>query len=583
MAKVETILAVDIGADSLKIAEFSYPPQGGMILESFAFVEYGADIKEEELLPALAAAFHTAMEEHQFQSRKVHLSISGQSAFTKFVKLPPVGDDKSRISQLVDYEARQNIPFPINEVVWDYQLIQSSDEQEQGEIEVMFVVVKSDFIEGITKVFESVGMETTIVEVAPCSCYNAARANNLGEDECVMLLNIGGKCSNLVFIDSGRFYVRPIPIAGQTITQQVAKEFGIPYPDAEEMKRRHGFVALGGAYEEPDSEVSATVSKIVRNTMTRLHGEINRSINVYRAQQKGKKPMKLFLAGGSSVMAFTPRFFAEKLRIPVEYFNPFQVVSLSPAIDRENLAEVAHMFSEVIGLGLRHATVCPIEISLVPESVKRQHELKLKRPYFYSSAAAMVMCLGVAWMGLSQQDNYFKKHIKTAEDKLLKTNQDSRLVRTANNQLLDTQRKYEDAKKILDQRDIWLKLLDEIQVVLPDRMWLVKIQATDSAGETTARRTPEKDAGDIFSLFGQSASSAKAPTSTKKEWIEMEGHSMYEKGVISYLDILKGNLKKSPFFSDAEDGITTNYYIPASGNNNVDSFKVTAKLKEPLK
>lgn len=78
-------------------------------------------------------------------------------------------------------------------------------------------------------------------------------------------------------------FIRPIPIGGDTITQQVAKEFGIGFSEAEDLKHRHGFVALGGTYEEPESEVAATISKIARNVMTRLHGEVSRSINVWRS------------------------------------------------------------------------------------------------------------------------------------------------------------------------------------------------------------------------------------------------------------------------------------------------------------
>ena len=170
----------------------------------------------------------------------------------------------------------------------------------------------------------------------------------VGEENCEMILNIGGRCSTLIFIDQGSYFERTLAIAGNTITQQISKEFGVSLKEAEDLKRRHGFVALGGAYEDPDSEVAAIISKIIRNVMTRLHGEINRSINLYRAQQKGRKPEKLYLAGGSSVMTYTPRFFSEKLKIPVEYLNPFQITAIADDVDKDALSEVAHVFSEVI-------------------------------------------------------------------------------------------------------------------------------------------------------------------------------------------------------------------------------------------
>ena len=198
-----------------------------------------------------------------------------------------------------------------------------------------------------------------------------------------MILNIGGHCSNLVFADSGRIFVRTIPIAGHSVTSRLLVNLIFPTPTLRNLTASW-FVALGGAYEEPDSEVAATVSKIVRNIMTRLHGEINRSINVYRSQHKGQRPTKMYLAGGSSVMDFTPRFFNEKLRIPVEYLNPFQAINLADEVDREQLSDLAHMFSEVIGLALRHVTTCPVEITLIPDSIRKLREFNAKKPYFYA-------------------------------------------------------------------------------------------------------------------------------------------------------------------------------------------------------
>ncbi len=593
MPKIDTILAVDIGADSLKMAEFIYPPEGGMILEKFAFAEYGGDMKEDELLQSLFEVFKKAIIEHGFKAKKVHLSISGQSAFIRpFVKLPPVGEEEGRVKQIVEYEARQNVPFPISEVIWDYQLISAPNEEEEGsnEIEVMFVVVKNELIDKVTKIIEEVGKDVVLIEVAPTACFNSAKANEIGEKQCEMILNIGGRCSSLVFIDGGRFFVRTIPIAGHTITQQISKEFSIPFADAEEMKRRHGFVALGGAYEEPDSEVAATVSKIVRNVMTRLHGEINRSINVYRSQQKGRKPSKLYLAGGSSVMAFTPRFFSEKLRIPVEYLNPFQVVSLAKEINKEELAEVAHMFSEVIGLGLRHITVCPIEISLMPEKLKKQQELKQKTPYFYASAASLLICLLILLWGVTTQESIDERRLKIAKNEVAKVGQKRDAVGDAKQKLENTKLEYLDAADVLKNRNGWIILLDELQRNLPDRLWLTSIKGIASASESAG---PNRDSGtrprrsgiaDIFDTPGRGPKSTALPKS-QYGWLKLEGNCLLLPDDESLVEDFMANLVKSKMFTDNKDDIRINYYlIPRAGSkNNLSGFDMEVKLTEPIK
>ena len=588
MAAVESILAIDIGGDSLKMAEFSYPQEGGMILEKFAFTEFGGDLKEEQLLDSLGQAFANTIEENGFKSKKVHLSLSGQSAFIKIVKLPSVGEDENKVRQLVEYEAKQNVPFAMDEVIWDYQLRRNPDDE--SEIEVMFVVIKNDVISEITKIIEEVGKEVVLIEVAPTACYNAARANGIGDNDCEMILNIGGRCSSLVFIDSGRFFVRTIPIAGHSVTQQISKEFGIPFADAEELKRRHGFVALGGAYEEPDSEVAATVSKIVRNVMTRLHGEINRSINVYRSQHNGKKPSKLYLAGGSSVMAFTPRFFAEKLRIPVEYFNSFQVVSISESIDKNELSEVAHMFSEVIGLGLRHATVCPIEISLMPDVLRKYHEFKEKIPYFYVSAISLVLCLLIMLWAVTTMLSFDQERVKIARAEVNKTGALLSDVKSANNKLNKYKKQYEEASAVLAQRGQWVDLLDALQASLPDQTWLTKVTASSEATNDNANASGTEASpfggGAFVPIFGPRPShggSSTARQTSEINWLQVEGHSWEGAQNVSHEEQFKDNMVKNPFFTDVKDEIRTVFFLPARGNNNVTSFKMEIKLKNSIK
>ena len=342
MSTKNVVLCVDIGGSSIKSAQFRYAADGNMVLDKFAYTEFASDT-DASGTEAMLDALSDTIQSNDFDATDVHISVSGQSSFIRFVKVPSMTTDREKVKEIISFEAKQTIPFPIDEVVWDSQIIEPAENSEDNEIDAMLVIVKNEDAMRIVQRVESLGLNVRIIEVAPTACYNAARANMVGNTQCEMILNIGGKCSSLIFVDGGRFFVRSIPISGNTITQQIAKEFNIPYAEAEEMKRRHGFVALGGAYEEPESEVAATVSKIVRNVMTRLHAEINRSVNVYRASQHGHKPEKLYLTGGSSILPFTPRFFAEKLRVPVAHvgFNVVFSKKFAPQPFWKHLHEIA--------------------------------------------------------------------------------------------------------------------------------------------------------------------------------------------------------------------------------------------------
>ncbi len=510
MAKNDRILAIDIGATSIKLCEFEYNAAGTMSLSVFAYREYEEELSEDTRMGVVAGLLRQMLAESGSRARKTMLSMSGQSVLLRFGKIPYGNYDRKQIKQLAEFEARRNIPFAIDEVIWDYQLISGDDPEA---VDVMSVVIKDSIVEQFTSAVASVGLEPILVDVAPVCCYNTARANDLGKDECVAVLNIGGRSTNLIFVEGERFFARTIPIAGYSITQQIAKEFGIGFPEAEELKRHHGFVSLGGAYAEPGSETAASVSKIIRNVMARLHGEISRSISIYKAQQKGSSPTKMYLTGGSSILTYCDLFFSEKLGIPVEYFNPFPIVNILPSVDRQRLGEVAHMFSETIGLGLRFGVACPIEISLLPKDIRRQQMLSAKKPYFVAAMLSVLVLLATIWIGLSTRADateYCAKQLETVrgqyEPNLNKIEQ-----MNASAQQMDAQ-----CKKLTDllmQRTVWPMLLNELYRMKPDDLWLTSIKPIfgevapfepSSIGPTASSGSPDdglfssRDSGMMF-------------------------------------------------------------------------------------
>lgn len=469
----DRVLAIDIGATSIKLCEFEYASSGEVRLALFAHREYEEELSESTRMGVVAGLLRQMLAEGGFTARKAMICMSGQSALTRFSRLPAMNYDRKQIKQLAEYEAIQNIPFAVNEVIWDYQLIASENAEN---IDVMSVVIKNEIVEQFTAAVQMVGCIPILVDVAPAACYNAVRANAIGDEECVVVLNIGGRSSNLIFAEGDHFFARTIPIAGHAITQQIAKEFGIGLPEAEELKRRHGFVALGGAYAEPESETAANVSKIIRNVMARLHGEIARSINVYRAQQKGSRPVKMYLTGGSSILSYCDVFFSEKLGIPVEYLNPFQVVTLLPSVDRNRLQEVAHMFSEAIGLGMRYASACPIELSLIPETIRRQQNFDKKKPYFVFSMLAGLMILGVVAYGVNVRATIFEQAKRELEKLQVENKPTLGKIEEARNKARQKEEQYQAVSDLLLQQAKWPVILNEINRIKPNNLWLSSIK-----------------------------------------------------------------------------------------------------------
>jgi type IV pilus assembly protein PilM len=393
MLNTKSFLAVDFGAGSLKLAEFEINEAGGLRLKQYGLKSLGAEGAQETAREAIILkALQELLAEKGIKARHVNVCAPGFHVFSKFVKLPPV--DASKVTQIIQYEAQQNVPFPLEDVVWDYQILGSTP---GGELEVLLVAIKADIVEGLFRVTESTGLKLELTDVSPAALCNSFRYNYGDLEDCTMLLDIGAKTSNLLFFEKGKVFSRSINLGANSITQDFANESKLKFDMAEKLKIEEGFVSLGGAYEEPENPHQAAISKIARQFMTRLHIQVNQTMQFYRGQQGGSAPQRLFLSGGASVMPYTAQFFAEKLNVPVEYFNPLRNVQLDPAINLEELARVAHSLGEVVGLGLRNLAHCPVELNLMPESTLRWQSFNQKKPYFIATVFSLVMV--VAAMG----------------------------------------------------------------------------------------------------------------------------------------------------------------------------------------
>ena len=468
MFATDRILALDIGAATIKIGEFQVIKGHGLRLVNFSHAGFGAESEHEtHRHERLVTSLRNALQERKIKTKRVVLSVSGQSVFTRFVKLPPV--EQAKLLQIIQYEAQQNVPFPINEVVWDYQLIGTAP---QGELEVVLLAIKSDIIEELNNVVEAAGLRTEIVDVAPMALSNAFRYNYGDPEDCVLVVDIGARTTNLLFLEKTKLFTRAIPIAGNAITQQIASEFGVSFSQAEQMKVSKGMVALGGAYEEPEDEIQARVGKIIRNVMTRLHAEIGRSINFYRSQQAGSAPARLLLSGGSSIIPYMDRFFREKLEVPVEYLNPFRNVGVSEQVSRNELTRCAHFFGEVVGLGLRRAVACPSEVNLLPKTIVKRQKVRQKRPFLAATAICLLFIPLSYWATTNKTIGLKQKELGMIEKALQQPQKYMDDIKREQNQIADMRKKTDQIAAVLNERNRWPELMQELNARVTQSIWI---------------------------------------------------------------------------------------------------------------
>lgn len=493
MAAPSRIVSLNIGSQSLGLATFQPRPQGGLVLSGYRRRDLASDpATEGDRCGLITGALRGMMSELGVKPGPIDYAVSGQSVFARFVKLPSV--DQEKIDRIITFEAQQNVPFPIDEVVWDYQLVGSgADEQ----IEVVLVAIKSDLLEGINSAVEETGLETMLVDVAPMALYNAFRFNYSELSGCSLLVDIGARTSNLLFVEPGKVFSRSIPIGGSSITSAIAKEFSEPYAAAELRKTKDGFVSLGGAYAEASDPAVARVSKLVRNTMTRLHAEIARSISFYRSQQQGAAPERIFLCGGTVTTPYMREFFKEKFQLPIEFFNPLRNVAVAPDVPVEEVAHSAHTLGELVGLALRTTTTCPMELNLRPADVVRRLRLAERRPFLLMAAACFLFGLlgwGFYFMRAAGAEAAATDQLQTQlsqmqglENQLAKSKKEIASLDAVATPLLNA----------VNGRGGWLQILDDLNTRLPkENIWITELapmsgaEVLGEAGPATGQPRP---------------------------------------------------------------------------------------------
>ena len=564
MAK-KPILTLDIGSHTLKLAEF-VDVRGGLEMTRYAVSDLGLDPQTDtERSQYIITTIHDLVRESGCKPGPVHLAISGHSVFSRFVKLPPVEPEK--VYQIIQYEAQQNVPFPMNEVVWDYQLISGVT----GDVDVMLAAIKSDHITEICDCVQFAGLTPVLVDVAPMSLYNAVRYNYDALPPCTMVVDIGARSTDLIFLEAGRVFSRSVPVAGNHITQLIMNEFSISFDDAEAMKKAHAYVAFGGAYEGPQSETVDKVSKSVRSMMTRLHQELNRSINFYRSQQGGQQPSLLLLTGGSSVIPYTDTFLKEKLHVETDYFNPFNNVAVSEQIPAEQIGAHACEMGQLVGLALRQLHTCPIEINLLPPKAAEEKKFKRKQPVFALAAAVLLLTL-IVWISFYQRLAgamvIFRGKLDDRVQELSSVEQ--QLVQ-AETDVVATSNKITKLTSLEANRGVWRAMLGEVSGALTEGMWLTRIAPVATLPGAKPPVDPRAAAAN--------PSQPGPVQATLITGLEIEGMGYLDKVKTSdKITEFRNKLRESELFSDKTEIV---WQPPVRPDAPTLEFKILAVLEAP--
>ncbi|WFB37620.1 pilus assembly protein PilM [Kiritimatiellota bacterium B12222] len=464
------ILTLDVGASTLKLAEFHVAKDHELELVKYGTRAVGIDPGDEaNRMVYTGTALQELMRELQIKPGPVSLSLSGMHVFSRYVKLPPVSGDK--VSQVVEYEAKQNIPN-LDEVVWDRQILKGKD----GDMDVLLAAVKQQVVEDLAETIHSCGLETDLVDVSVASIYNAYRNCFPSQEGCTMILDMGAKTTSVIFTEGDQVWSRSFPVSGNSISQSIANDFKLEFGEAEQLKEQVSMVALGGAYEPLEDPQADQVSKCIRGSMTRLHSEINRSINTYRSQQHGSAPDRVLLTGGSVVMSYFDMFLNEKLDIPVEYFNPLECVRIGNHIDDEAISQDWHLLSEVVGLAKRKAGSAIMEMNLLPPSIVSERIFRKKQGVFAVCFALVVASLGVWGWGNDAQLKQNQAYLSELDAEVGTLQEWDAKIKAERRGFVSVEKDLLALTNVVDSRMVWGRVLEAVEKDKPEAVWITQIR-----------------------------------------------------------------------------------------------------------
>ena len=386
MADSKAIVVLNIGSQRIAMGVFEASKSGRLTLQKYDSTSILADpAAEMARLPQIRVAISELVDRLDIsKSTKLRYSISGQSVFTRFIKLPPIEDDN--IQQLVAFEAQQHVPFPIEEVIWDWQLLDSNSTDK----EVALVAIKGDSLNDLNDIVTDTGLRTIDVDASPMALYNALLYSYPELEETTLLIDIGAKTCNLIYLEGKRMFTRSVAVGGASITTAIAKQYGINFSEAEAQKCNNGLVAMNTAHTSQLSEDSAALATVIRNALSKLPAEIARTTNYFRSQHGGRAPQKIFLSGGGANLPYIDKFFEEKLQLPVELFNPLKQISVGANVNVEQVSAEAHMLGELVGLALRAEGKTSLRIDLVPDQVFRERETTRRKPWLVCASVLLI-------------------------------------------------------------------------------------------------------------------------------------------------------------------------------------------------
>jgi len=477
----KVVWGIDIGQTALRAVKAQ--PVGDRIqVLGFDSIEY------EEILSApdvdrdnaIQQALRTLLARNRVTGSDVLLAcIPGQSALIRFIKLPPV--EKKRVPDIVRYEAHQQIPFPLEEVVWDYKPL----EKVYGpgdQVEVGIFAMRRDIVHGFLSNLMVCNLDVDMLQLAPMALYNYVAFDRPGGGEGQIVIDMGAENTELLIYTGTSVWPRSLPVSGNDFTEALMEKFQVPFGKAETLKRM-----------AKQSKYSTQIYQAIEPVLRRMVEEVQRSIGYYKSINPGTRIAGILALGGSFRLPGLAKYLSENLHIPIQGLTEPQNFDMSIARNPRIFQEGALSFGVALGLAVQGCGLASMDISLLPQELLQRKIIARKKPWAAAVAACALLMFGTAWYSTWRRGEELMDANSPDAKTWARETDDSRQKYEKLVDVTSTKEMLKEIEGLWEGRDFWLHALRKMFAPIPSEpdndkgVWLKKVVSARVDFDTVAQ------------------------------------------------------------------------------------------------
>lgn len=453
MARKNDSWGIEVGGSAIKAVRLARSGSKAELVDyeilPFKHVLTTPDLNVDE---AIQVNLDALLSKHDLSRSQVVISVPGHMAFARFAKLPPV--EPKKIPDIVRFEAVQQIPFPIEQVEWDYQVFQQED---SPDVEVGIFAITKERVANFLSNYRRVNMRVDGLTLSPLAVFNAFAYDEAedGERPGTIYMDIGTTATDVIIVEHEGIWLRTLPIGGNNFTEALVRAFKLSFPKAEKLKREAG-----------TSKYARQIFQAMRPVFADLMQELQRSIGYYHSLNRDADLKRLVGVGSTFKLPGLQKFLKQQLQMEVIRPDGYKRLSVDGKREAE-FADHAVNLATAYGLALQGLGLESVSANVLPAHMMKQRMWKAKQPWIAAAAACIAVGAGIS------AGYYFMASSSYYDELAASDAQINRVLRQAENYAseweqistgADPRVRIENLRRTMDYRDLWPKILQDVSL-----------------------------------------------------------------------------------------------------------------------